>query len=56
MIVDDRYESLVTMDAADDDETSQYVNNISVPVGLILKSTVTSSSPSSAGITPSPCS
>ena len=50
MIVDDRYESLVTMDAANDDETSQYVNNISVPVGMILKSTGDLIEPILAGI------
>jgi len=35
MIVDNIAETLVTMDAGDDEETSKYVNNISVPVGLI---------------------
>jgi hypothetical protein len=54
MIVDDRYESLVTMDAADDDETSQYVNNISVPVGLILKSTGDLIEPILGGDNPEP--
>ena len=37
MIVDSIAESLVTMDAADDAETAQYVDNISIPVGLITK-------------------
>ena len=39
MIVDNVAETLVTMDAADDDESAQYVANISVPVGLITLET-----------------
>ena len=39
MIVDNIAETLVTMDAADDEATAQYVQNISVPVGLITLDT-----------------